>query len=195
MTTRPMAQRRIRRRGRVAAGLGTLLLVAALAACGDDAGEEEPAELEPASQQDAQLAFHQCLRDNGLEVSDPDTSGGGPFVAGPGGLGEAIDFDNPAEMAVVEQCSEEHLGNIGGRGEFGDNLADPDDLIAYVDCMRGHGIDMPDPGADGTLYLPEGIDPQSSEFQGAAQDCGEHLSGGGIRIERGGDGPRGTVVR
>jgi hypothetical protein len=77
--------------------------------------------------QDQLLELAQCLRDQGLEVADPDLSGepgqdiepgqGGPF---------GIDFQDPAVQAAMEQCQElvpNFAGGPGGRPGFNDDGA------------------------------------------------------------------------
>ncbi len=62
--------------------------------------------------QDQLLALAQCLRDQGLDVADPDLSnppGGGPQEGGPFG----IDFQDPEVQAAMEQC-QEFMPNFGG---------------------------------------------------------------------------------
>ena len=71
--------------------------------------------------QDTLLEFAQCMRDNGVDMGDPDLSdfgpggnrddgeGGGPF----GG----IDFEDPDVAAALEVCQAEvNLGRFGGGG-------------------------------------------------------------------------------
>ena len=89
-------------------------LQAAFEECGDLLGgtafgftPEDQTEL-----QDQQLALAQCLRDQGLDVADPDLSnppGGGPQQGGPFG----IDFQDPEVQAAMEQC-QEFMPNFGG---------------------------------------------------------------------------------
>jgi hypothetical protein len=65
--------------------------------------------------EDQLLELAQCLRDQGLDVADPDltdpTEGGGPGEGGPFG----IDFQDPEVQAALEQC-EEFVPNFGGGG-------------------------------------------------------------------------------
>ncbi|GAA3386745.1 hypothetical protein [Cryptosporangium minutisporangium] len=45
-------------------------------------------------------------------------------------------------------------------------------LKRYAQCMRENGVEnFPTPRADGSLRLPEGIDPKGSEFQAAEEAC------------------------
>jgi hypothetical protein len=60
-----------------------------------------------------------------------------------------------------------------------------DQALAFSQCMRDHGIDFPDPvfGDNGTVSISlgepgqGGIDPQSSEFQAAQDECGRTVGG------------------
>lgn len=54
--------------------------------------EEDQSEL-----QDAQLEFAQCMRDEGVDVPDPQQG------QGPGALGD-LDTDDPAVQAALEEC-------------------------------------------------------------------------------------------
>jgi hypothetical protein len=178
-------------------GLGALILSLALAGC---ASESAPAASAPqddihqdeSDRGDPVLAFFQCLRDNGLDVADP--APGEPAA----GLRGQVDMDDPAVTAVIDECRTAHFADTEGRitiggGNMGDNLADTAALIDFVDCMRDHGIDMPDPGPDGRIGLPEGHDPESPQFQAAVRECAQHLGGGGILIGEPGGG--GTATR
>jgi hypothetical protein len=177
--------RRVLLAGIVSAGL-------ILAACGSTGAADQPGEVDSTTQASAGsgdpiLDFYQCLRDSGLDVADP----------GPGGtIGlHGFDLDDPPTQALVRACAETHLATSDGRvtvggggGNMGDNLADAEALLAFVDCMNDNGVNMADPSADGRLALPEDIDPQSAEFQAAVHTCAIHLGGGGILIGTGGGG-------
>lgn len=44
--------------------------------------------------------------------------------------------------------------------------------LAFAQCMRAHGVaNFPDPDAQGHLMLPQGIDPNSTQFQAASEAC------------------------
>lgn len=63
------------------------------------------------ARQQALLEFAQCLRDQGLDVDDPDFSqgGGGP---GGGGLFGGLDQNDPQVQDAMEQC-QDILGDLG----------------------------------------------------------------------------------
>lgn len=67
-------------------------------------------EVDQTELQDQLLDLAQCLRDEGLDVADPDLSG----APGEGG-GFTVDIDDPEMQAAMEQC-EEFLPNFGGGG-------------------------------------------------------------------------------
>ncbi len=73
---------------------------------GDGPGPIDPKE------QDRALKFARCMRDNGVEMPDPDFSGGGVHitVGGPGGPG-AISVDSAAFQAAQTAC-----GSLFGGG-------------------------------------------------------------------------------
>ncbi|MGV9302089.1 hypothetical protein ACWENQ_25470 [Nonomuraea sp. NPDC004354] len=51
--------------------------------------------------------------------------------------------------------------------------------LAFAQCMREHGVDMPDPQDNGRveIRLPQGVDPQKA--QAATEQCRRHLPDGG----------------
>jgi hypothetical protein len=71
--------------------------------------------------EDQLLEYTTCLRDQGLEVSDPDLTGGGPGNGGGDGGGPlGLDFDDPEVQAAMEACADVApnvgRGFGGGRG-------------------------------------------------------------------------------
>jgi len=173
-----------------------LLLISALTACSaagaatdgvaslasDAPGANESAapsaSLDPEA---AQLAFAECMRDQGIDMPDPETSGGGGGGAVRiGGAGE----DRDKFQAAMEEC--DHF--LEQAGAFRDEM-DPemlDKMVEFAGCMRDHGINMPDPNADGGIMFRSNsgsddsgkittsagdIDPESPEFQAAQEAC------------------------
>lgn len=138
-----------------------------------DSGGSAGAEAAGGSQmQEEILAFYQCLRDNGLDVADPEREGMIDL--------KGIDPNDFATRAIVDECSAEHLSD-GGPASGGVGSANADSLVDFAQCMRDNGVDMPDPTAEGALNMPEDIDPNSPEFQDAVATCRQHLEGG-VRV-------------
>ncbi|SDU59667.1 hypothetical protein [Jiangella alkaliphila] len=166
-----------------------LLLTVTLTACGSDDGDDDVSaagtgdstsdsgggsgggETDP---EQAELDFYECMRENGVDMPDPD----------PGQPGIQLQVPPGAE-AAMEECRS-LLPNGGDMAQT--DADDLESLRAFTACMRENGIDMPDPAADGGLSMPEGVDPQSAEFQTAMTTCQPELNGAPIRI---GPGPGG----
>lgn len=70
--------------------------------------------------EDQLLAFAQCMRDNGIDMEDPDLGAPDADGSGPGGgpFGD-VDFDDPAFRAAQEACADILAGFAPGGGRFG----------------------------------------------------------------------------
>ncbi|MCW3819390.1 hypothetical protein ONA91_33600 [Micromonospora sp. DR5-3] len=80
--------------------------------------------------------------------------------------------------------SSEGVATADGSGDSAssakaDQLSDQERGLRFAQCMREHGIDIPDPqdGGGVQIRLPEGTDPQQA--QAATQQCKEYLPDGG----------------
>ncbi len=70
-----------------------------------------------AESEDEFLAFAQCLRDEGIDVDDPDISSlGGGGLPGPGLFGDDFDPEDPDTAAAIEVCAPIMAGAFGGEG-------------------------------------------------------------------------------
>jgi hypothetical protein len=167
------------------AALATLpVLALGLAACG---GDGKGASTSPTAKQTDELSamrnFAKCMRDNGINMADPQQgSGGGMVTKVEGKKGD----DNPGKMKAAEaKCK--HLMPDGGKPP----KLSPEEVTkmrAFAKCMRQHGINMPDPGEDGRIEhkveskggagAPKeesiGENPESPKFKAADKACG-HL--------------------
>ncbi|MGZ5383398.1 MAG: hypothetical protein ACXW15_08295 [Acidimicrobiia bacterium] len=154
----------------------------------------------------AMLNFTQCLRDQGLDIQDPemDADGNLNFRGLIEGAGEA---DRAALQAGFEACQSELEGiTLGGPGGF-DRTAIQDTLIEYAACMRENGYDMedpdlsnfgPGPSSGGTDEVPGegvgpfgGIDPNDPAFAAANEVCQEIFTNLGFGQ---GGGPGGGFI-
>ncbi|MFC4037425.1 hypothetical protein ACFO1B_03225 [Dactylosporangium siamense] len=133
------------------------------------------------SDQEQALRFAQCMRDNGVDMPDPGaggivTGGGGGGGDGVGGesagpVGDAEVLDLGADGAAFEACRR-FLPN-GGEARK-PTAAELEQQVRYAQCMRAHGLDYPDPSADGMQQLP-GIPMDDTaamrRFEEAARAC------------------------
>lgn len=200
-------------------------LVAALAACSsggpgasvatlDEPGASQAAASSaPTDPQEAFLAYAQCMRDEGIDMPDPeiieDSSGEG---ATGGALRVEIDGAGPdkEDFRAADATCKKHLANVvDGPVSRGLSPEDEEKLLAFARCMREHGIDMPDPQNGGMIINEEGddgpnIDPNDPEFQAAQEACGDLMPGkveinggpstGGTGVDGGVDGGGGVVT-
>ncbi len=153
----------------------------------DPPSEEAP---EPATQEDVFLMFAQCLRDEGLDVDDPDFSAG----RGPGGFLRGIDRDDPAVQAALDTCRP-LIESARPELSSEEQAELQDSLVAFTTCLRGQGLDVEDPdfsggglgGGPGRGGFLRGIDPEDPDTQAAIEHCRDEIPEFGGRL---GGGPR-----
>jgi hypothetical protein len=167
-----------------------VLLAVLLAACSasaagpsvasldDPAGGASPSPSASVDPEQARLDFTRCMREHGIDMPDP----------GPGARGGATRLrgDDPEKLQkAMEACREHFQGVMGERGpELSQEQLDA--MLEFAQCMREHGIDMPDPGNGGMMVElgKGGIDPESPEFQEAQEACDDLLGELGPRVEQ-----------
>jgi hypothetical protein len=146
--------------------------------------------------EDAALAFAQCMREHGVNMPDPQVGSNGEFQISVTGEPGSIDMEDM--QAAQEACQDLMPGPMGEPREL--TAEEKDAMLGFAQCMRDHGIDMPDPTFEGGGMVRIGggpgseggqgpeFDPNSEEFQAASEACrgefGEQMPGGGP----GGDG-------
>ena len=190
---------------RFRAGAAGLLLMTVLAACSGGpaptgvatlqspgAGETVPSASPSASldPETARLEFARCMRENGVDLPDPGSGGGGPVAIG----GDGIDME--AMQAAMEACGSLLGDSFGTRAEIDPEMQDT--MLEFAQCMRDNGVDFPDPdvsGGGGRIQIggPGGIDPSSDEFQAASEACQEILGDLGPRSQGGPGGGGGET--
>jgi hypothetical protein len=84
-------------------------------------GDAAPARLSPEQQQemqDSMVAFARCMRENGVDMPDPEFSEGGGFAMRIGGEDAGPKFDPMSDefQAAQEKCSEHMPGMKGMKG-------------------------------------------------------------------------------
>jgi hypothetical protein len=153
----------------------------AVATLGDDGAETTSTTID---QEEAMLAFAECMRDNGVDFPDPGPNGEIQIRVAPA--------DEEAWRAAEEVCGDLRPQMAPMSDEETAEITDQ--LLAQAACMRDLGWDMPDPEimtpADGGLQFrfPKrlDIDPEDPEFQADTETCREEsgledgpLMGGG----------------
>jgi len=181
-----------------------VLLALVTAACTNNSGSNDVASLNPTSTtafgsgavsesvdaEEAMLAVTQCLRDGGIDIGDPVIDENGnpqlpPISFQSGDPGDEVDPE--AEMLAMEEVMascQHHLEGVVLDGVEHGNLVEMEDtFVAYAQCMRDHGIDMPDPEFSDDGFIDLGSPDAGDEgYQAAHAECKEVFTGSGIDI-------------
>jgi hypothetical protein len=170
----------IRRRSTRTAAIGLVLAGSlALAGCGasgqsqdgvasaNGQGDAKPAATASSSGGSEDLTrWTKCLRDNGVDVQDPDPTTGAIRMPGNG--------DAPTLQAAMEKCKQYNSGASGATG------ADPNDpqqqqyRLQFAKCMRDKGIDWSDPVPGQPLNAPQ----MTPQLKAAMDTCEREVPGG-----------------
>lgn len=155
-----------RRRPRLTA-LAAMLAAAAvaLAACG---GGGSPPTTTGSSTFDKALNFTKCMRSHGVP-DYPDPNSKGEFITTPGS--PSPKEPHSVVRAALQACR--HLWPAGGPGSLtaAQKQQRQQRALKFVQCLRVHGLaDIPDPGANGSISLPKGMD-NSPQFKAAQRSC------------------------
>jgi hypothetical protein len=104
---------------------------------------------------------------------------------GPGGKSTGINPDDPKTKKAMAAC-EDKLGDIGQDISPEEQEEFKEQALAFAECMRENGIDMPDPQfeGDGKMKMriggpgSSGPSPDSPAFQQAQEACEDKMPGG-----------------
>jgi hypothetical protein len=136
-----------------------------------DKGKNSAATAQPSKSADAreaQLKYAQCMRENGVDVKDPEP--GQPLrVTGSGGPGK-----NALEEAA-KKCQKYMQDAAPGDADANDTKAH-DQMVKFAQCMRENGVDIPDPkpGEGLKMTVPQGSQAKAEEAQ---KKCQKNLPG------------------
>jgi len=104
------------------------------------------------------LKFSRCMREHGIDMPDPQRVGkGGIKLSG----GKAVNFNDPKMKSAQSACQK--YMQIGG-GETVDPAKRAklqEAALNYARCMRGQGVNMPDPKLAGNGGLTFQVGPGS----------------------------------
>jgi len=106
---------------------------------GSKADSASEASASATSGDDYLLKMAKCMRDKGIDVSDPDANGNVQFP------------DNEAATKAAQECEQ-----IVGPAPGTEDLAKPEtqqDLVKAAECLRKEGYDVPDPEAGKGIQL------------------------------------------
>lgn len=161
-----------------ATGSGIATLASGAVGASSAAPSSSPA-TDPA---EAFRAYTACMRENGVDMPDAEIVEGGPGGGG-GPVGFAVGGSQPddADFQKADAACQHHLSAIiQERPNTELSPEDEEKLLQFARCMREHGIDMPDPGANGgaAIRIGPGDDAfDMEEFEAAQEACAEFAPG------------------
>jgi hypothetical protein len=206
------------------AALAAAITIGSLAACGGGGGSGNGAEVAsiddtspdattdgttgdsvadaPTDPEEAMLAFTECMRDHGVDMPDPEMAKPATGGAKPGNAVIAVEGnpDDPTFQKANEAC-EPLMANM--RSDLEDDperLAEmKEQMLAFAQCMRDQGIDMPDPTFDenGRVKMtgpPPDAERDSDAFNAAAEACNQGEGGPMIQVGPSGGSDSGVAT-
>jgi hypothetical protein len=167
---------------RVARGTGIGLVLAAslaLAGCGDSGpsqngvasansqGESTSTAKDSPSGNSADLTkWTRCLRDHGVDVTDPDPDTGAIRMPGNG--------EDPTLQKAMEKCQQYNTGQRGSTGADPNDPEQQQDRVKFAKCMRDKGVDWSDPVPGHPTKVP----PATPQLRKAMDECAREVPGG-----------------
>jgi hypothetical protein len=152
---------------------GALLAAAVLALgmSGCSTTEQTAADADGPTAREAAVAFAECMRENGIDMADPDSSG---MVRIEPELQEQAGFAD-----AQRECS--HLlsdaAPVDGDGGMPTDMREQ--MLELAQCMRDAGYDFPDPdfsGGGAVIGIGEGgVDPSDPDVRAAMAQCQQQV--------------------
>jgi hypothetical protein len=168
--------------------LAAVVLVALAAAGCTGRGEAASAKGTPSPEdrEEAILAFTECMREHGIDMPDPETSDDGRpglRITRDEGANEKVDRE---ELEAARKACEKHLEGTFQQFSPEQRAEMQDRMVRFAECMRDHGIDMPDPDfseSGGRVRAFQagpggGIDPDDPDFKKADEACRDEVFDG-----------------
>lgn len=156
---------------RLRSTLAVPVLAFALAACGSPAANsaQPTASASGDAREAAGLKFAQCMREHGVDMQDPKPGEGIRIMARKG--------EEQKVQKAQEACKQFMKGAVGEKGK-GIDPKEHDKMLKFAQCMREHGIYMPDPSSDGRVEINIPAGTPESKVKEAQQACKEFAPGG-----------------
>lgn len=150
---------------------------AGVATAGDGKAKNTGESKKKADPQQAGLDFTRCMREHGVDVPDPKSDGGMVLVGpAPGAGGPELGAEPPAGFEEADRACRHFLEDLVQDGGGPADPKEQDRALKFAQCMREHGVDMPDPDfSKGGVQIKiggEGFDPTSETFKAAHKACG-----------------------
>jgi hypothetical protein len=158
----------------LAVSLTGLTLAAGLGACGSSSSKSSSAGTTGAQFQ-ARLNLAKCFRAHGINVPDPSPNGG---VPGGGGVERLLRGYSQTQIDSARQACQQYLSQAFPQLNLSpaQRAQLQQQLVKFAQCMRSHGINIPDPtfnngGGFGFKRAFGSVDRNSPQFQAANKAC------------------------
>jgi hypothetical protein len=154
---------------------------ASLVACGaekEDPSQPASAQTQEAKNRKAMLDFARCMRENGVDMPDPQFNGGRVTQRMKG------DPKNPEKTQAAEKACEKYRAQIKAPEMSASEKEEfKKAALANARCMREHGIDdFPDPQFDedggAQIRIDKSLNPEGAKFQAAQKACEKTMPDG-----------------
>ena len=155
--------------------LAIAICAAGVVACGGSGGDGA----DEASAEEARLKFAECMREHGVDMPDPEPGGGFLMkqepqgAQGEGGTSRSGPGDDPATREAMASC-EKFLAEAGPRDFSPEQRQEfQEAALEFAQCMREHGVDMPDPqfGGDGKVTMTMKAPRRDGAAEAAQEAC------------------------
>jgi hypothetical protein len=161
--------------------LAALAATLSLVACGaeaEDPSQPASAQTQEAKNRKAMLDFARCMRDNGVDMPDPQFNGGRVTQRMKG------DPTNPEKAEQAEQACRKYREQIKAPEMSAEDKEEfKKRALENARCMRENGVpDFPDPTFDenggAQVRIDKRLNPESAKFQAAQKACEKTLPKG-----------------
>ena len=161
----------------ITVGLSALALGGVLSACGSSSASSSSSGSATGAQFQARLNLAKCFRAHGINVPDP-TPGGGPAGGGGGGIFRSLRNYPTAQVTAARQACSQYFAQAFPQFNLtpAQRAQVQQQLVKYAQCMRSHGVNVPDPtfngnGGFGLRRAFGSVDRNSPAFQAANKAC------------------------
>ncbi|MEU1881276.1 hypothetical protein ABZ470_28560 [Streptosporangium sp. NPDC020072] len=148
-------------------GAVTIAAALVLTGCGTtDSGRNAQTGTSTPNAQDQGVAYARCMRENGVKMPDPDPDRPGAVIIPKPGNTAALQAAMKACRQYLPVKAQEKMGGS----------EDMDRMVAIARCLRGKGVDAPDPQPGQGLTIRDRLN--DPEVQQALLACRKSSSGG-----------------
>jgi hypothetical protein len=158
--------------------LAALTIAACVSACGSSSGSGSTTGGTggtSGAQFQARLNLAKCFRSHGINVPDPSSGGG---AAGGGGFLRALRTYPQSQIQAARTACSQYFAQAFPQFNLTptQRSAVQQQLVKFAECMRSHGVNIPDPesGANGGFGFRQAfgsVDRNSPAFQSGFKAC------------------------